>query len=292
VKEDRYPLTGMRFTDSTRRGKARCEIGWNWRPAPLPDYDLWYVVSGRGRMQIGNRSYDIRKGSCFVVHPGDEPHAEQDLEDRLTVIYIHFNMEDVSGLPSGTNIDAKLRTGTGSEELLPERVVYLDETYDFEMLLHRTLECLYRKQLWAADEFDCLMKQIFISLYRFRQKAGSPSSLSKKQTQAVLRVIHRIHEGAWHRFPHEELARLVSLSPAYLSKIFKTYTGVSLKEYMTRIRLERAMHLLTETSMNVSQVSDALGYSSIYLFSKQFKRHYGAPPSSYALSAVQSRPHL
>lgn len=291
MNEKRYPLTGKRFTDSLARGKARCEIGWNWHPSPLPDYDLWYVVSGRGSMRIGSRSYELRKGACFVVHPGDRPQVEQDPEDRLTVVYIHFNVEEAQVISGSTETVAEARADGGTGELLPERVVYLDETYDFEMLLHRTLECLYQQQLWAADEFDCLMKQLFIALYRFRQRMGTRSSLSKKQTQAVLRVIHRIHEGAGHRFPHEELARLAGLSPAYLSKIFKAYTGISLKEYMTRIRLERAMHLLTETSMNVSQVSDALGYSSVFLFSKQFKSQFGAPPSAYALSSVQSRPH-
>ncbi|TVY03919.1 helix-turn-helix domain-containing protein [Paenibacillus cremeus] len=281
VHEKQYPLTGKRFIDSKQRGKARCEVGWNWHPAPLADYDLWYVVSGQGTMRIGERSYPARKGACFVVHPGDQPHAEQNLEDRLTVIFIHFRMADALGLGGSEP----------SVELLHERVVYVEDTHEFEMLLHRTLECSYQQPLWAEEEFDCLLKQILIALFRSQQRSDSHAAVSKKQAQAIRRVVHRIHEGAGHRFPLEELAELVGLNPAYLSKLFKAYTGVSLKHYMTQVRMERAMHLLTETSMNVSQVSDALRYSTVFLFSKQFKQHYGAPPSAYALSSLPSRPH-
>nr|WP_276510286.1 helix-turn-helix transcriptional regulator [Paenibacillus qinlingensis] len=103
--------------------------------------------------------------------------------------------------------------------------------------------------------------------------------------------MRRIQEDNGRSRPYEELAQLVGLTPEYLSKIFKQCTGISVKEYITRIRLQRAKYLLSQTSMNVSQVSDALGYSSIFLFSKQFKQHYGLPPSNFKFDGVQPRLH-
>lgn len=277
----------MRFIDSQRRGKADCEFGWSWEPAPLDDYDLWYALSGEGEMCFGEHCHPIRKGACFLVHPGDRPLARQHPEHRLSVIFIHFQVERPGAPASAPALEPTL-------PILPERVVYLQETHEFEQLLHRLLELMYEQPLWAEEEFDCLMRQALLTLLRLSRQAahdGTAAAPSRKQRQAVLRVINRIREAAGRRFTHEELAALVGLTPAYLSKIFKSCTGVSLKAYMTQARLDRAMHLLTETTMNVSQVSDTLGYSTVYLFSKQFKRHFGVPPSAYAHSPAQARPH-
>ncbi|UUZ84087.1 AraC family transcriptional regulator [Paenibacillus sp. P26] len=268
-----------KFVDSGNSGKARCEIGWNWRPAPLTDYDLWYVLSGKGQMRLKGCVHPLRKGACFVVHPGDQPEASQDAEDRLSVIFIHFRVLS----PEGDLREIQ-------PEPLPERVVYLEDPYELEQLLGHALEARFRQDDWTRLEFDCTLKQILIRLYRSREEPEF-SALSKKQRQAVTRVMHRVQEEIGHRLPHEELAELVGLTPAYLGKLFKAHTGISLKEYMTRVRLKRAKHLLSETTMNVSQVADALGYSSVFLFSKQFKRQFGAPPSAFLLESDLPKPH-
>ncbi|WP_309120919.1 AraC family transcriptional regulator [Paenibacillus sp.] len=274
--EEPFPLRGVRAVAAAPNwGKARCEIGWDWSPAPLPDYDLWYVVTGRGELRLGERAYPLRKGACVLLHPQDRPQAVQDPDDRLTVVFIHFRLEPA--LPHG-------------EEALPERAVYLKETYEFEWLLHRMLDCLYQPRLWGEDEFDGLMKLALLSLLR-ASRDRTEASPSRKEESAVRRVVQYIREHAGQRLTREELARQAALSPEYLSRVFKASVGVSLKEYITQARLERAVVLLAETSMNVSQVSDSVGYSSVFQFSKQFKRRYGVPPSSFMRGAFQARPH-
>ncbi|MDQ1914123.1 AraC family transcriptional regulator [Paenibacillus sp. GD4] len=266
--------------DARNSGKAHCEVGWNWRPAPLPDYDLWCVLGGSGTMKLNGLTYPIRKGACFLVHPGDTPIAEQNPDDRLTVIYIHFTLQ-YDSVPSC------------EVALLPERVVYLQETYELERLLHQVLDTRFKQDDWTMQEFDCLMKQLLIKLYRGRRHNSEDMSatLSRKQRQAVIQVMRRIQEDGWKGRPYEELAAQVGLTPSYLAKLFKRHAGMSMKKYMTQARLERARHLLSETTMNVSQVSDALGYSSIFLFSKQFKKQFGQPPSAFQHEGIQAKPH-
>jgi transcriptional regulator GlxA family with amidase domain len=160
-----------------------------------------------------------------------------------------------------------------------------------EQLLNRLLETLDRREPWAEEEFDCIMKQIFLLLHRRNSRDGEMETVTPKQRRAVSRIISLIREQGGRRITHEELAAQVGLSPQYASRLFKRCTGVSLKEFMTQARLERAMHLLSETTMNVSQVAEALGYDSVYLFSKQFKQKFGDPPSRFLMSAPPPKPH-
>lgn len=272
-----YPMTGIRLLRSSQAGKARCEPGWHWRPQPLTDYDLWYAMSGKGRMIINGHPYPIEKGTCFLVRPGDLPDAEQDPDDRLTVIFIHFSAIDhLTGKP----YDPKR---------MPERFTRIGEPFLFEVLLNRLLQTIHGDGLWYESEFQLILSQLLLQLYRGQQEEASATI--GKHRQLINRVIGYIREDLGRRLSHEEIAEQVQLSPEYLSLLFKKVTGTSMKEYMTKARLERALHLLMETPMNVSQVAEALGYANVYLFSKQFKDHYGAPPSMFKWKSQPSEAH-
>ncbi|MBD2847003.1 helix-turn-helix transcriptional regulator [Paenibacillus sp. IB182496] len=259
-------------------GKANCEIGWNWSPPPLVDYDLWYVVAGKGELMLEGRRYPLRKGRCFLVRPGDRPAAKQDPMDRLTVIYIHFSIAE--------------KAGPVQPDALPPRCTDLEDPYFFEMLLHRMLHLLYYEPDGKEQELDYVLKLALLQLYREHARAPDPAiELPRKQKHLVGQLIAYMREEGGRRIPHRELADRVGLSPQYVSAMFKKHTGTSLKQYMTRVRMERAAHLLAETSMNVTQVAEALHYTNIYLFSRQFKQHHGCPPSRFLYKSAPTRTH-
>jgi transcriptional regulator GlxA family with amidase domain len=76
-----------------------------------------------------------------------------------------------------------------------------------------------------------------------------------------------------------ELAARAALSRAQFTRRFIAYAGEPPIRYLTRARLDRARHLLTETALSIAQVASALGYRDLGYFGRQYKRHFGHPPS-------------
>jgi two-component system response regulator YesN len=79
----------------------------------------------------------------------------------------------------------------------------------------------------------------------------------------------------------DDVAKAVSLSPYYLSKLFKTVTGENFIDYLTKYRLSLAENLLRDGAFNVSEICFKVGYNDPNYFSKLFKKYYHLNPSDY-----------
>ena len=79
----------------------------------------------------------------------------------------------------------------------------------------------------------------------------------------------------------EQLARGVHLSSGHLSRTFKKAFGESPYSYLMTRRIERAMLLLRQGELSVTEVSIAVGCQSLGTFSTRFRELVGVPPSVY-----------
>jgi len=80
-----------------------------------------------------------------------------------------------------------------------------------------------------------------------------------------------------------ELADQFGLAPAYISQLFKEKTKKNFTTYLEQIRIEEACKLLLK-GMPVNQVAQEVGYNSVYVFRRAFKRTQGMLPSEYKSS--------
>ena len=77
------------------------------------------------------------------------------------------------------------------------------------------------------------------------------------------------------------LAEAVYLTPSYLSGLFKKVMGITLVQYITDQRMQKACELLGDPQKKLYQVADAVGYSDAKYFARQFKKTIGLTPSEY-----------
>ena len=76
----------------------------------------------------------------------------------------------------------------------------------------------------------------------------------------------------------------LGLSRASLYNKMKAITGAGVKEYITRIRLEKARSLIENSNLSIAEISDMTGFASQSYFSTAFKAHVGQSPSQYKKS--------
>lgn len=77
------------------------------------------------------------------------------------------------------------------------------------------------------------------------------------------------------------IAEEVGLSSYYLSRLFREETGESFNDYVTRLRMEKAVHLLQTTQLKVYEVAEQVGIPSYRYFSQIFRNWTGVAPTDY-----------
>ncbi|WP_165971893.1 response regulator transcription factor [Paenibacillus piri] len=86
----------------------------------------------------------------------------------------------------------------------------------------------------------------------------------------------------------QEISDHLRLHPAYLSRVYKLETGENISEYMTRLKLEKSVQLLTLSTMKIYEISLEIGYQNPNYFNKVFKKHFGLTPQEYRTSKALS----
>ena len=84
-----------------------------------------------------------------------------------------------------------------------------------------------------------------------------------------------------HPLELDDVARRLATSRRQLQRAFAEIGGTSFRTYVARVRMLRALDLLREGRLPVREVANNVGYRQPAQFAKTFRRHHGAPPSSF-----------
>jgi len=120
----------------------------------------------------------------------------------------------------------------------------------------------------------------------YRRDGKSPQASVYVQYRTHLHPgVHRVQD--WlvahpeRRATLDELAEVAAMSPRHLTRVFRQCTGISLKEFTTRLKLEVATNLLRAPGETVESVASQCGFADARQLRRLWKRSYGLSPSHW-----------
>ena len=249
-----------------RCGRVRCEPAWHWR-TDLTDFDLWLAVSGQGQIRLRHEAHAIRPGTLLCLRPGDDGVVTHRPDDPLTVVYVHFDFFH-AGSP---------RVASVAADLLPARCITVVDPSGIDRLLTRVVRLQQLPSALGAVEARLLLHQAILEAYR--HDAANQGVPGVQPEPRVATVLAHLHANPGLRVSLSAAAAIARLSPDRFSRLFHAELGQPFRRYALDVRLDRARHLLDETTMGVADIAGALGYPDAFLFSRQFKARFGVAPS-------------
>jgi AraC family transcriptional regulator, arabinose operon regulatory protein len=270
-------------------GFTHTQEGWT-HPDRLLDYHVFiYVIHGQMQVVEDGTEYILREGDALFLKRGIHHWGGAGTLPGTSTFWIHF----YDSHPTSEDL---MEAGTGDLEnwlMSPSYTVFMPEHYDFTLELPkrtqvRNLPYMYRKikELYDAYSSSRYYNHLHISMgtmdiFLDMLRASRETPTGSKSDLLIRRLIRHLEEHCTEELETDRIAGQFQLNYRYISTMFKARVGTSIFKYHERLRIHHAAELLKNTLLNISEVSDRVGFKSPYYFSRVFKKVMGEAPSEY-----------
>jgi AraC-like DNA-binding protein len=237
------------------------------------DYYLIHtVLDGEGLFQSGNFSQLCRAGDTFVIFPGSLFSYQADRNTPWHYVWVALQGQAVMQLLSEIGI-------TQEKPLL--HTEYMTEIYS----LYERIRLSFQQSAYPRLESLEASGWLRLLLHHFGLANRSilsahPREMSDLIDRQIDQAIRWITLQFHQQISIDHMASTLGYHRAHLSKAFKQKTGLSPKQYLLKVRMDKAMELL-EGYLTIDQVSSSVGFNDSFYFSRQFRKWSGMSPSEY-----------
>jgi two-component system response regulator YesN len=224
------------------------------------------------RLPRGDAEEKYYASSCYVKERTLHAHIADGEWDRVPDSFKEWFIEIAK---SGEPLYAK-KARVAQMVIVPARAA-LERGADRERVFGRVVEFHNRLNLG-----DCLMDVIDHALLMVREFGDLICDGCKSYSARIIeKATEYIRENYCRNIRMDEVARAVSLSPPYFSRLFKKEMDATFLDYLTQLRLDKAKQLLRDQSITIGEVARAVGYGEACYFSRVFKKHERLSPREY-----------
>ncbi len=246
-----------------------------------PEFELTLTLNSIGQRFIGDHSDDYGDGDLVLVGP-NLPHSwvsrvkiEEEKPHIALVLWFDRDwlLQMTGGAVEFRSIEAMLRRGDNG-------LRFSEAT---SATVRPTFETIFEKP--PVERLLALLS-ILVTVAEDRHAmplASAPAQAPdlKESRERIDRVLTHMHLHYARAISLDELADIAALSVSGLHRMFRRHTGGTISDYLMRMRIGDACARLSSTDQAIHHISDAVGYSSLANFNRQFRALKGMTPRDY-----------
>ena len=238
--------------------------------AHLDWYEVTIVKGGSGIVEANGCKIPVSEGDIFISLPCDTHAIYSDAKNPLKYDFLSFYPK---------NDEKRAALDVISAAIYPvEKRVFRSERIGY--LVAAATEEVGTQHPDREEMLRLIVSQIIICLIR-TLTGETASQISHLSDTAMLcfRIMNYIDTHIYSLKRLSELCKITNYNYSYLSALFSKETGTTLSDYFQKKKLDAALQLIKDGKLKIGRIAEMLGYSTIYAFSKAFKRTYGVSPS-------------
>ena len=238
-------------------------------------FELTSVIDGEGEIYGGDTRVNIKKGEIFLSFPCEIHKIESSIDKPLAFDHFAFY-----------SIDEKY-----CEQLEILMASYADagkrlfKSYLIKEMLDGCIKEVADNAKFRKDYLESCFTLILLELLKTFEVRRSSVFVTNEGYQNPQKLCTSVKNYIdTHLFSIKclsELSEKCGYNYSYLSTLFKKVTGVTLSDYYTEKRFESAKLMIRENKLKIGEISNLLGYNSVYAFSKAFKDKFGISPKNF-----------
>ena len=231
-----------------------------------PVLELTYVDQGTMHSVADGQDLVLEQGD-MVFYGANQWHMQYaDIQEAPRYVTLSFEIQ-------GGNLDALM-----NRKIRPSQAAVT--------LLQQILREQERMEPYAVDMIAAQLTQLLLLLLRHQSPTSKlmASNSMNSENEIIRRAQQYISTHIREKLSVPIVARMVDVSPSYMTALFHKNLQISPGEYIRRIKIQESKQMIREGNMNFTEIAAALHYSTVHHFSRQFKDKFGITPTEYAKS--------
>ena len=245
------------------------------------EFELLQIIEGQGHFIYEGRFFELRPNRLFLVNGRRLHYTNPDDPRAYLRNVVEFSCDDLINILSIYNqvdlLEPFLHPNTSvcCIDLNEETSRIIDG-----MFRDISLELLDNKPGCVPVSMSYVIRIIACSLRNKVQSNDPKNRPWNIKEQHVIDIINYLTDHL-AQFSFDDMSEELSLSKYYICHLFKQTTGLTVQNYLLARRFEKARQLLATSDLSVSQISEALGFSSFSLFSRCFRQAHNMTPVEF-----------
>jgi AraC-like DNA-binding protein/quercetin dioxygenase-like cupin family protein len=251
-------------------------------------YELVYIERGFSLHMYNNITTILTPGDMFAVRPGDvHGYTSANHTHLYNCLFFSEALEkawsEVIDLPGIHKVFDK------KESSIWKRI-HLDfqgRKQAVEYLERMKWERINKSPGWELNLKSLLTGFLILFSRTYDDRYGYKANSEQKYFQYVYNALDFIEDHIKEDISVNDIASVAGLSNDYLSRQFKQFTGMAPIEYIKNFRFAKAVEILKDTTISVSDVASEVGFEDPAYFARQFRQLLGMSPSEYRKMEVK-----
>ena len=249
-----------------------------------PFWEFVYIDSGEAHIVADKKEFSLCQGEAYF-HKPDEYHSIRTDEKFANSVIISF--ESLSPAMKVFE-NRKIALDEEQKSLLGKIVEEGSKCYTDK------LNAIYLNKMHRSSDapfggeqlIKLYIEQLLVLLYRSVTQEGKKHDerRSKNNHELTERIKEILQKNVYGSVSLNEISSALFFSKTYVKSVFKKNTGKTVMQYFTDLKIEEAKKLISFNKFTFTEIAYKLGYSSLYYFSRQFKKCTTMSLTEYARS--------
>jgi AraC-like DNA-binding protein len=253
----------------TEYGREKCIATKDIITRPKGWHRLHYVLYGKGTFILNGKTYDLAKGDIFYIPVDAAPRYYPNRSDPWMYIWVGFNGDEVGSFLNACKINE-------------QNPIFRDQGLHLKDLFNSFVDSCNRLGETSLNSLGIVL-QIFgemINMVNNKKEKPTPKEIYVKNAKMFMENNYQFQISV------TSIANDLGLSPNYLANIFSEVLGMSTKQYLTRLRMEKACYLLINENLPIKEIAKMVGYTNQLHFSSEFRKVKKISPLLYRKNNV------
>ena len=269
--------------------------GWKLEDHHHDIFELTMCTEGSALQWFNEECIEFNKGDWIFLRPRVRHKTINIGESPFSYLAVHFDIDDLPLRKLLKNsILNHITHQTAMETQLAKYTTEIDHLIQ-KILFNKNYILTDQDIILTVTEVDKLLFQAnvmaviseYIKLIEKNSQATQETNFTKQQFEIADEMKVLLEKNVFGSLNINDISEALGYSRSHCTRIFTQVYGSSPRQYYTNLKIKKAKELLLLTNKGIDEISSELGFSSLFHFSRQFKRWTSKSPSEYRMNPTR-----